>query len=447
MSQDNFRFSGTGRHRPEESATPSETSGTEARSMVFDGRMLIVASLTNSALGAVYWLVAARLYPTHDVGIASTTINTALTLATISNLALGTVVERLIPVAGRLQMKLVAVVQGCTLCLAVALAGLFMWLGPDEQLFTDTWERVTFMVAVPVLTQYTIQDSILIALRHGWVSALRNVLHAVVKLTLIIVLAASSASTGIVLSWIVPSLVAVVVAQTALVTAGNLLRKDRNRESQLPPVRRITGFNLMATVWMVVQALPGLVVPVIVLQHDSGTTAAYFNLSWTVVTASTVLISAVAGPYVSNSARSPAQLATLTRKFIRMYMRLSALRALMVAVGGPVLMWIYGTDYARGATPMLLLVALGQVISTSAFIYGNLERVNGRIGYSALLQGVGAMVLISAASFLIPSHGLLGAGIAYLLHDIYLAVASAPRARKLIRSMRNGVLPDNHLQA
>ncbi len=445
MSQENSSFSGTTPGNPAGNPETGNTSG-ESRTMVLDGRTLALASLVNSGLGAVYWFVAARLYPTADVGVASTTINTALTLATVSNLALGPVIERLLPVAGRLQLRLVTLVQIVTVVLAVLLAGLFLLVGPADRLFSDGREQLLFVVAVPVLAQYTIQDSVLIGLRLGRVNALRNVLHALVKLALIGALATTGAASGIVLSWIVPSLVGVTVIQVALLVSGQLLRRDRHVAPQLPTTRRILGFNAMATIWMVVQALPGLIIPVIILRGTSGEDAAYFNLSWTVVTASTVLISAVAGPFVSAAARFPEQLAPLTRRFIVMYLRISVLRALIVAVGGPVLMWIYGADYARHATPLLLLIALGQAISTSAYIYGNLERVNGRIGFSALLQGVGAAVLIGAAAVLVPAHGLVGAGVAYLIHDVYLLVASGPRAATLIRSMRGGVLPDNRLR-
>lgn len=432
----------------EMSQKKTEIPGTgELRTMVFDGRMLTVASLVNSALGAVYWFIAARFFPAQDVGIASTTVNSALTLATVSNLALGPVVERLVPVAGRLQLKMVTLVQAVTGCLAVVLALAFLWLGPSDQLFPGNGQKIVFVLAVPVLARYSLQDSVLIGLRTGKLSALRNIAHAVAKLVIIAALATSPASTGIVLSWIIPSLVGVVVVQCALFATGGLLRRERDLPPRLPPARRIISFNLLATVWMVVQALPGLAVPVIVLRGTSEETAAYFNLSWTVVTASTVLVTAVAGPYVSSASRNPDQLGPLTRRFILMYLRISVLRTVMVALGGPVLMWFYGADYARGSLALLLLIALGQAVSTSAYIYGNLERVNGRIGCSALLQGVGAVVLTGAAALLVPAHGLVGAGLAYLVHDIYLAVASAPRATRLIRSMRRGVLPDDRLRA
>lgn len=61
---------------------------------------LIVSTASTGVLGLAFWAVAARLFPAHEMGLASALITSAVLLSTMSTLGLDVLYERFLPVAG-----------------------------------------------------------------------------------------------------------------------------------------------------------------------------------------------------------------------------------------------------------------------------------------------------------------------------------------------------------
>ena len=62
---------------------------------------LVLNTATTSALGVLYWAVAARLYSAEDVGINAAMISAMVFLAKIAQLNLVNALNRFVPAAGR----------------------------------------------------------------------------------------------------------------------------------------------------------------------------------------------------------------------------------------------------------------------------------------------------------------------------------------------------------
>src|SRR6188474_964983 len=79
-----------------------------------DGLALVLSSALTSAVGLLYWVVAARLFAPATVGVNSVALSTMALLGGIAHLNLTQALLRFGPVAGRSTARLVGV------CYAVA---------------------------------------------------------------------------------------------------------------------------------------------------------------------------------------------------------------------------------------------------------------------------------------------------------------------------------------
>src|SRR5919204_4550766 len=84
-----------------------------------NGYALIASSGLTSALGLVYWLVAARAYPPSAVGVSAALISAMTLLANLAQLNLKSGFNRFLPRAGNATGRFV--VRGYLLAVGVAL--------------------------------------------------------------------------------------------------------------------------------------------------------------------------------------------------------------------------------------------------------------------------------------------------------------------------------------
>ncbi|UCF98299.1 MAG: oligosaccharide flippase family protein, partial [Spirochaetaceae bacterium] len=72
-----------------------------------NGYALVLSSALTSALGLLYWVVAARNYTTEAVGLNSAVLSAMVFLANLSALNLNNALNRFIPTSGRAASRLV----------------------------------------------------------------------------------------------------------------------------------------------------------------------------------------------------------------------------------------------------------------------------------------------------------------------------------------------------
>ena len=73
-----------------------------------NGYSLAVNTVAAAGLGTVYWIIAARLYSTEDVGVNAALISAMIFLAKLAQLNLVNALNRFVPQAGRSTRRLIA---------------------------------------------------------------------------------------------------------------------------------------------------------------------------------------------------------------------------------------------------------------------------------------------------------------------------------------------------
>lgn len=165
------------------SAPPTATAGAAApagrrpRSPVTrEATALMSSTAVASAVNLLFWVVAARLYPTSAVGRASAAISAMTLLAMFAQLNLHSLFVRFLPEAGRHTMRLLTAGYTVMLAATLLLGGGFVALGLGSQFLTgDAAVRVGFVVGVAALAPFIVQDGVLTALgRTMWVHGPRR---------------------------------------------------------------------------------------------------------------------------------------------------------------------------------------------------------------------------------------------------------------------------------
>ena len=134
-----------------------------------DGMALVLSSAISSAVGMLYWVVAARMFDPATVGVNTTVVSTLGLLGIIAQLNLGSAMLRFVPVVGRGARALVAACYatgiGAALVIGTGFALGAGWWAPELQVAVGAGALVAYFVA---------RDAVLDRVQHAGLPAHRD---------------------------------------------------------------------------------------------------------------------------------------------------------------------------------------------------------------------------------------------------------------------------------
>src|SRR6185312_12879227 len=157
-----------------------------------DGMALVLSSAISSAVGMLYWVVAARMFDPATVGVNTTVVSTLGLLGIIAQLNLGSAMLRFVPVVGRGARALVAACYatgiGAALVIGTGFALGAGWWAPELQAAVGAGALVAyFVVATPFWTVFNMQDYLLTGIKRARIVPFENLGFALLKIVLLVV--------------------------------------------------------------------------------------------------------------------------------------------------------------------------------------------------------------------------------------------------------------------
>ncbi len=400
---------------------------------------LIVNTGITALLGFAYWVAAARLFSTRDVGLAAAAISAMTLLAGISLFNLEAVMVRFIPVAGRQTRKLVgAVYLGCTVAAIVVatvfIAGLQIW-EPSLEFLAEQGDGIWFVVATVAWMYFILQDGILVGLgRSIWVP-IENTIFGVGKLALLIAFAGAG-PFGIFESWAIAAAL-VVIPFTALIFLRLIpwhmeMAVDGGERFVRSTFRTYALGDYFGSIF----ELAAIALLPLLVTHLAGPEEnAYFYQSWMIAYTLILVANNAARALTVEAAKDQGQLQAYGRAVIT-----HSLKLLMPAVAGivllaPFILRVFGPKYAEGGTMTLRLLALAAIPHTVVLLALVTARLQHRMVEVIAIQAATSITTLGMGLALVGDMGGLGAAIGWLAaQTIVAAVLLVTRLQWLYRA-------------
>lgn len=391
---------------------------------------LMASNLLSSAIGFVYWALAARLYPIEYVGLGAAMISLVVFLSGIAQLNLRTALVRLVPEAGPVTPRLVrsaylvsataSFVAGATVFTVLAALG----IEPVASLLGDRGASVPAVMllsgAVVVWSLFNIQDGLLAGLRRTIWVPVENVLYSLGKIVLLVAFAAGLPVAGIALSWFMPVVVAVAIV-TAVVALRWIPEHARTVPAERSSPTRLLGergrlFRYVASDYgaSLFTLAASALLPVLIAATRGPVEGAYFYLAWIVSVTLDLLPANTSASLTVETASGQADLATETRRALIHMLRLVVPLAVLVAVLAPWLLQVFGPAYAAEGTDLLRLLALGVIPYIAVSTGLAVARIRGRSRELLAVQATLALLVLGGSAALVGPFGLAGVGVAVL---------------------------------
>ncbi|MHA6623373.1 lipopolysaccharide biosynthesis protein [Pseudonocardia sp. DLS-67] len=343
---------------------PPPAACTDRKSGAGEGLALSISSALGALAGLVSWLIAARLLPQAEVGLAAAVVSAFILIAGITQLNLGLGLIRWVPVAGRHASPLVWRSLLLIMPLSAIVAVGYVLFVPD---LARTAAGVDgplplgiclFALASAGWGVFIVHDYILVAIGKPWWTVWRNGLFAAVRITLLLVLGTALGAQGVVLSWVCPIVVWIAFGSIVLLVVVRRFARQDPGSGVMPSRSEVVGFLGPTATAQVGYTLLLNQVPLVVILRFGPESGAAFFIAWQ----ATIVLETAANYYMhslsASWAREPERAAELTtssrRRLLKIFLPLLALGALLAGPG----LSIFGPGYAEAAD-MLRLLLLG----------------------------------------------------------------------------------------
>ncbi|MBV9422264.1 MAG: polysaccharide biosynthesis C-terminal domain-containing protein, partial [Solirubrobacterales bacterium] len=393
-----------------------------------DAYALAVNQAFTAATGLLYWVLAARTYSAHYVGLNSALISAMMFLSGVASLNLPNILVRFLPESGdRIRTRVIwayGASAAAAACAAVVfIVGVGSWTPRLSFLHSDRGLEAWFVFSTIAWCVFAIQDSVLTALgRAIWVPV-ENAVFSFVKLALLAAAAAALPRYGIFISWTIAMLVS--VAGVNLLIFTRLLRRaDRRTRGTGLDVRNRAFARYFAADYTCSVAWLSTVnlMPVIVTAVAGATTNAYWALAYAVAMPLYGVSQSIGTSLMLHGTTDRAALPVLARKAAIQGARVLVPSVVLLLLLAPYLLSLFGTDYAERSTTVLRLLAVGVLPNCVLVLAVHIARVQRRLRRAMIALAVEASIALGLATPLIHAMGVTGVALGWAVAQSVVAL-------------------------
>jgi O-antigen/teichoic acid export membrane protein len=413
-------------------------------SLVRNSLYMMCTTVETAVLGYVFWIVAARVFSTAQVGIASAVISLCSTAALLTYLGpAAMLVERLHTYErshawNSFVARTCAATATATAVLAAVAIPLVAQAKGYGSYFNGAGAVVLAVIGAAAWTMVQMYCSAFVAARRADGMFAVQGLISVFKVLLVVPLcAAGLGAPGIVVAWVASSVIGVAAgavwllprvgpgaapAEATGVPRGRRARHARRSRKRADYVSHLVGQHLTS----VGGQMTPLLLPVLVVARLGAGSNAHFYITWMIGSVFFMVSPSISQALFAESVRCDAGLRPAVVKAFRIASFLLIPAIVVMVAGGKLILAIFGQAYVSAGYGLLVLLAISAMPDAVSNVAVAICRATNRLGYSASINlGILACTVVSAW-LLMPRFGLLGVGIGWLAAQVLSAVACIP---------------------
>jgi O-antigen/teichoic acid export membrane protein len=353
--------------------------------------LLMLSSITNALFGFLFWMIAARLYPQSEIGIASGFIS-ALTLGfTFSKLGLDQSLVKFFPQGDKKSILITSIIVVSISSLFIGLILLALsqyWLSQGQ--FSPEIGIAFILFLVMVSIAYIFGRSFI---------AIRKVGHFFIQ-TLFV----NSKILFILMLTSFAYLIAVIFSVFFLI---RLLGPGKSKFDRIY-LQKSLRFSLGTYLYGFLMLLPMQILPLIALNRIGAEEAAIYYLVYTFMSLLFVVPDAF-GTTLFVEGSHGRSLSHLYRKSIITVICLLAIAVTIFCIFGDSILGIIGEEYIAGFQ-LMKIMSLSSFLVAVVIIYNSYLMIKGRMKTLVFLSALISIIHILTAFLLVGSLGILGLG-------------------------------------
>jgi O-antigen/teichoic acid export membrane protein len=358
---------------------------------------LVTTTILTSALGFVFWTIAARKYPSVEVGIGATFINVVTLVAMLGDMGFGITLMRYVVGEKEKSRLFINTIIYAEIVLSITISCIFALVLPfwsdNLKLLSNNYLHIfLFVLTTLALLLTQLIDNNYIAFDKPHLFFIRNVLSSVIRVVFIYFFSISSGSLSILWSLGVSSVLTLMLSWIMFLPR-TVQGYSLKLEFSLDLLKRRSIYALSNQGSQLLYGLTPLLYPLIIIRILGPEANAKFYLCWMIANLLFIIPVSVATSAFAKLSRTEEKNRFILWRSIKLtVLGLLILIPLLILLA-PFILNIFGNEY-RASAPLLswlVITALPYSINSFAVVYHRLEK---NIPGLLLISGIPAVFSI-----------------------------------------------------
>lgn len=378
--------------------------------------LIIASTFINSLLGFAFWTISARLYSSHDVGLATTMTSSISLISTASLLGYNTALLRYMYHSNNQTLRLntsLTLVSATSLVIGAFFVILLTYESPKLIFIQHSaWLSVVFVLTATVTTCYLMLDSVFIVFQRADMLLLKNSILSLGKLAAVFLFTMLGA-TGIFLANAFGVIIAVTIALVVVVVRMGYKIGPHFDGGIAKEMSRFAWINYAASA---IESASVFLLPILITNGLGPRVSGYFYMDMMIAGAIYIIPVAVSQVVLARGSRHGSYLLGAVKKAVWV-VGVLLVPAMLVVVGcGRAILGVFGNEYARNGYVTLVLFVVAGVPMAVKLVSNAVFNVERKLVCVMVTNGVTAGMVIGLSLWWM-QRGLSGVGSAWLVGE------------------------------
>lgn len=394
---------------------------------------LILTMAAMAGFGFIFWLINAKLFSAHEIGIATAIIPTTTMIAIGSLFGIDSSIVRFLNTKTD-KAKFVRSAFFLVTILSIVgsvVFGLFSYFfSPTiSEFFTNSTNYFVFVGLTVFTTINLFADAIYLANKKTAFTFLVTTSHSFLR-TIFPFLFIGYGAAGILLAAMVAQIVGLFLNLFVLQRTWQYFESASISLASLGGIWKFTTHNYLAGL---LNLLPYSIVPIIIIDSIGEAESAYFYIVTMISNLMYVIPNATTQSLFAEGSHNEANVITELKKSI-IFISIFIIPAIVVIYfTAHFLLSFFGADYAESGASLLIMLSFATIPYAVIIIAKAIFKVTKKSHYLLLCAALVAVMEISLVYYFI-SFGLIGIGYAFFLSNLIVAFIAALLAVRALKT-------------
>jgi len=395
--------------------------------LVKNASHLILGSGIQAGLTFIFWIIAARLFETTEVGLTTALLSVLGIFALVGELGFGMGLIRFIPSMGDKQNDLINTCFTLSGLFASLLAILFIiglpiWGQSFIPLFNSPIFSFLFILFSVILTIIPLLNNLFLAKRATkfivYCTSIAGVSR--IALLLVIIFLAHSVFGLFFISFL--STFAGIFIGLALFLPQVIPSYRLFPTIHTGLLREIRNYSAINYVSRLILQITPLILPLMIVNILGSEMNAYFAMSWTIVAIAQVVPTSLFNSFLAESVNEKKLNKKNFKKVFFLMLELLIPATILMILLASFILSIFGSTYSEQGTSLVRILALSTIPWGIIYLFITVERYK-KSSLSIIFATLASAILSIGLSYLLMSTwGLIGLGIGYLAGQTIVAI-------------------------
>lgn len=378
--------------------------------LLLNSIFIISSSIISAGFGFVFFIIAAKLYSPEDVGISTALISSSTLIGILSRFGLDYSIIRFFPNYNKSKVLSTSLIITTVISMVIGIIYIFGidFFSPELQLLKSTENTIIYLIVLVAGSWVALTGIAFIAIRKAGYNLFQNVVMGsrIIFLILLIPYGAIGIFTATGISFVISILSVLSLLKRCEIRLYNNIDMTFLKESF-----RFSAGNYFANLLM---SAPNMVLPIMVLNILGPESAAYYYLSYSIVSMLFMVPSAISmSLFVEGS--YGVGIKNMVVKSISLIVPIIVPASILLYVYSPDILKLISSEYSVGGVAVMRTMIFSTIFITINYIFFSIKRIQKDNKGLLQMGGIIFVFLLGFSYFFMFRYGIIGVGYAWII--------------------------------